>query len=486
MNTSPSKQFRRMKKAFFFTQPIILIVAVISLGATLILGIHHTTPDTFFCLVAGRDLTENGLPWTNSFTILGSGRPWINQQWLAHWLVYRMHGAMGYGGLTVLRAAISLLLCFACLAYPARRGAGTLPIALGGLAGLALTVFKAKIRAQMFAEILFVLILWILSEHSRAPSKRTTVALTLTLLLWANIHGSVLLGVTLVALCGMTSFFERAHRVGFRSTWKHQDTGIHVVSLFLGGAAPFATPYGWHMLGYYLSTAANPVFAEYLVEWMPPDWEQGSFLIVIGTLSAILLFLGRRALSRFEQASTLLLLAMSFGSVRHALFLGYLLMFFLPPLIQRVLPEPLNRAVNSRWLWGVGILFAAIVLALFVHALPIYERNIVARWPEETSRTVAALAGRDGRVYADLMHADRLLWHQPTLSGRMAFDIRFEVLNPAEVEGIHRAFRDSSGAVLNDYLVVVVDDPRKAKVLEGLGFELVTKDPLALVYTKPR
>jgi hypothetical protein len=51
---------------------------------------------------------------------------------------------------------------------------------------------------------------------------------------------------------------------------------------------------------------------------------------------------------------------------------------------------------------------------------------------------VAATAGPHGIVLADDEHADWLLWEQPSLAGRIALDVRFELFNGRELAQISR------------------------------------------------
>src|SRR4051794_24550469 len=52
--------------------------------------------DTWLTLVSGREIIQHGLPLTDHLTVLGQGRPWIDQQWLGHVAFY---GVDRVGGL---------------------------------------------------------------------------------------------------------------------------------------------------------------------------------------------------------------------------------------------------------------------------------------------------------------------------------------------------------------------------------------------------
>jgi hypothetical protein len=59
-------------------------------------------------------------------------------------------------------------------------------------------------------------------------------------------------------------------------------------------------------------------------------------------------------------------------------------------------------------------------------------------FPAAAGRAGSAAAARDPRerVFANEKYADWLMWDDPRLAGRMAFDARFELLSAAEVRSI--------------------------------------------------
>jgi hypothetical protein len=86
-------------------------------------------------------------------------------------------------------------------------------------------------------------------------------------------------------------------------------------------------------------------------------------------------------------------------------------------------------------LGGVATVAAVVVLGTHV-ARP-------AAWLEQhrspaAAATVAAAAGPHGIVLADDEHADWLLWQQPSLEGRVAYDVRFELFDRRQLVQISR------------------------------------------------
>jgi hypothetical protein len=466
-------------------EPALSCVPAIAAWVSLWLGMYSVTPDTFLCLVMGRDIAQHGLPSTDQFTLLSHGEPWVDQPWLAHLLIYFGDAQLGMGALIAARVMLSVVLCFFCLAHAARRGAGTLALFAGGVAGLALTIAKAKLRAQLFAEALFVGLLWLLFKHVRAPSWRTSLGLLAILSLWGNFHGSVLLGVALVWLATACACSEVVTARGIAGTWALPATRLQLATCVLALGTPLVSPYGLQLVDYYLQTAANPAFRQYLVEWAPPDLRESWLSIAIAAATALGLALSFRRLARFELALLALLLVMSLTSVRHELFFGYALMFCAPSLIQLRLPPRAQQLSGGRVLAAIGGILVVAAAVLSLPAARVYRSLVGNAWPAATSAKVAQLAGPNGHVFAEFKHADRLLWHEPTLAGRIAYDARFELLQGDDIVAITRAFAVPREGMLRDYRVIVVADALKANALAEAGFARAARDPQAQVFVTP-
>src|SRR5579859_5383700 len=178
------------------------LVAVVSLVlAKTVITSRPLLSDSFYDLYAGRYIVQHGIPRQNVVTVASHGAPWVDQQWLAHVLYY---GAWALGGYPALAVFSALLVTsgFAVLGLtmlsrdvpPTRMfvwTAATVVVYLGNIV----------IRAQSFAYPLFALALWLIVADSRAARLRARTWLVLpVLVLWANTHGSVLIGAAMVTL----------------------------------------------------------------------------------------------------------------------------------------------------------------------------------------------------------------------------------------------------------------------------------------------
>ncbi|HEY6017953.1 MAG TPA: hypothetical protein VIU16_14295, partial [Gaiellaceae bacterium] len=86
-----------------------------------------------------------------------------------------------------------------------------------------------------------------------------------------------------------------------------------------------------------------------------------------------------------------------------------------------------------------------------------------ARGPVRVGDAVAALAARDSslRVLPNDRWADWLLWSHPELAGRVAYDVRFELLTRREVGSLALLRSGLSGRLARGYRLFVVDRLRE-------------------------
>ena len=112
---------------------------------------------------------------------------------------------------------------------------------------------NTELRAQTFAYVLFALTLLLLLGDDRAPSRRVYLTLPL-LVLWANVHGSVLLGAGLVALYGAISASERRAAAAGAATLAAAGGRVDGRAR---GSASLASPYGFELPGYYRRVLGN-------------------------------------------------------------------------------------------------------------------------------------------------------------------------------------------------------------------------------------
>jgi hypothetical protein len=420
---------------------LILVVGLFAIIVVSNLAPYFTT-DTWLALVSGREIAHGGLPHTDTLTVWSAGDHWVDQQWLGQLALYGLRAVGGFGLMAISHALLVIAPFAAALAIARRRGAGVRgTLAIGLLAIEPCLIVGANIRAQTFAFGLFVIVLWLLSGHQRAPSKRVFWTIPV-LVLWSNIHGSVVLGGALVVLAGSLSVFQVLRGRRAPSGPSAQQSLLLVA---LAVAALFASPYAASLPSYYGATLFNPQFRVLVAEWLPPEASLllAPFFLLIGTAVAVLGRAGPR-LTSFERAAIAGTIVLALTAYRNLAWFALVGAMFLPPAMGS---GPARDARPPRLVAvGSGVVVTGVVI-FAIASLAGLDDKLRERFAPRMFDTVAAAAARDPtlQIYADLTYADWLLWNRPELAGHVLFDARLELLSDSELRRILR-FQSQTGA----------------------------------------
>lgn len=426
---------------------VVLVVA--AFAAVLITHLRTAlAQDGWMALLSGR-VVAHGLPSHDTLTVWAHGRTWIDQQWLAQLVLY---GLDRLGGLAlVLLVHVALVtLGLAAAAVLARRLGGSarsvtwvaLPVLVAFWPG------AAVMRPQSFAYALFVGVLWLLLDDLERPSRRVFLTLPL-LVLWANLHGSVVVGS---ALAFGYAVVELAG-----SLWRQPRT-VHARSLVLL-AAPWlcvlASPYAASLPRYY-HTIFTGGFGSYVTEWAPTTLTLMHAPIYLLALGGLWLLKGSRA-SAFEKLAFLGLSLLAFDAERNGVWLALISLVVLPRLLDALRapaeePKAMNRMLAIAML--VGVVIATVAVGFKPASW--FTRG---QYPAAAADDASAAAGLHGRIFANEKYADWLVFEHPQLAGRIAYDSRFELLESRQLQSV-TAFRSRVGgwrSTLRGYDVFVLD-----------------------------
>jgi hypothetical protein len=471
----------------------VAVVSVVAFYALVLLALmpHMLVQDSWLAFLSGREIVANGLPQTDTIAVWTSGVGWIDQQWLAQVAFYGLVLAGGIG--LALLAHVALLIAAFGGALAASRSLGASPksAALVGMLCMFVAPWAMQLRTQSFAIPLFVALLWLLAADSRAPSRRVLLVLPL-LVLWANLHGTVVLAALLVALRGVTFAFAALRGPDRPAGWLGRSLALGVLPF----ACLFASPYGLALGDYYRTMLVSPLLRDFVNEWgasVPSLTTLGFYLVACVVVG--LLLRHRSRLTGFEQLALLALLAAGGSAIRSITWFALAAAIFLPLLLDGLFSE---RGRSRDWSIlrrpaAVAALAAVAVSLVVAAARP--ASWWITGWPTGGAAHVAALvAERPGaKVFADDRYADWLVWEQPQLAGRIAYDVRFELFTRQQLDELV-AFRSRTGdnwlRAIAGYDVLVVDHPEQPWLVRELsaagGYELSYRDRWLTVLTAPQ
>ena len=400
--------------------------------------------------------------------LAGFGRAVVSvDSWLAQVAFYEVERA---GGIRLAVATHVLLLVGSLAAATAaarRRGGGTRAVTIvTAVAFLPALISSFQLRTQSFAYPLFIALLAVAVSRKDLTWARLAVGLGI-LCLWANLHGSVILGAALLALRGGADLLDdvRARR---------RPRLMALAAATLPWPCLLVTPFPGQIPHYYATTVFNSSF-QYLGQWQPTTLSLASlplFVLVFGFVW--LVARPGSNLSRIEKLAGLLLVVFALLAVRNWVWLALGAVALAPAALDRVsarsrrpVPIPLNQVCAA-----AGSLLAIIAVAILAAG----HSSFNTTFPDPAAHAVArvAAANPNARIFASARWGDWLLWKEPQLEGRVAYDARAELFTSQQFKTI--ALARATPALLPErrrryriFLVDRMDEPAVYSTLRREG-----------------
>ena len=273
------------------------------------------SPDVWHHVGAGRFVAENGGPArTDPFSCTAGGRPWLQYEWLAQFLIYRIHRVSGTSGLILFRAlgvALSaLFLLLAARSRSAGRAAAAIAVVLAACAGSG----RFFSRPEIFTLVLLAAWIWA-TERVISGKLRFALLPPLLIVFWVNLHGAWVAGI---AWLGLTCAAETIPLLLRRPALSKRTVAVLCISLGAALAATLANPYGFHIWEVPFKLSASPEVRNRIAEWQRPGLDHWLDMRNIGAfVFAAAILVRPRALRLRDVFVVLFFGALSFTARRH-------------------------------------------------------------------------------------------------------------------------------------------------------------------------
>jgi len=342
----------RLPIAFVFGVGVFMLLLL--LGSRLL-----ADPDTFWQIAIGNWIIDHGaVPRQDVFSFTMRGAPWISTQWLAQVLYAVVYDRAGWAG-PVLLASLAIATAFALLARFLFDRLAPVPALILTLAALVLSAPHLGARPHVLA--LPVMVAWFAGLVRAADDRRVPAwPLLLVMMLWANLHGSFILGLALIAPIAADAVWtaERKQRVRLALYWFY----FAVVAAL----AACITPYGPESILATLRILGLGDALSIISEWRPQDFGRlGAFELIVLIAIGFALFSGLK-LSPIRIVIVLGLLHLALSHVRNAEVLGLLVPIFLAtPLASQfgsVAAQPGTQKIKLRS--GIAQVLGALLIAV--------------------------------------------------------------------------------------------------------------------------
>ena len=366
--------------------------------------------DTFWQIKVGSwILAQHAVPHVDVYSWTRAGAPWISSSWLSQVLFAVAYQLAGWPGVV----AVSALAIAAAFALLVRLLASRISVAAAGVVAMvAFALAQHHLLARPHVLAMPVMVAWVAGLIAAADRRTAPSPWLLPLLaLWANIHGSFVLGLVLVGPIGLDALWNAPppRRRLLALKW----------ALFGMGAlaACCATPYGWDTLFAARKILELGGLLAVISEWAPISFTHvGAFEVCLLLAIGAMLYLGV-ALPPTRILLALGLLHMALSHDRHIEVFALLLpLVLLTPLADRF-GATRDAAPASRSAATIAAVAAAALLIVGVTAL----RPIRLATDEHYAPAIAALRAQNvTRVFNDDMLGGYMIWKgmAPFIDGR--------------------------------------------------------------------
>ena len=404
---------------------LILLLAVFGYA----LAVPIWDADFWWHLASGRWIWQAGaLPQSDPFGVFGDTNPIRSEtvlkgQWLGQLLFYGLYQLGEAHAIVTLR--VTLLLASLLLLHQRLRLAGigrAGALAAVALVGLCLQGYTGD-RPQLWSILFAALTFWLIDLAEQRQAPRLYWLLPLIALLWANVHGGVMLGGVLLVLHAVMFWWSARHAASeSRRMARHL-----VAATVLFGGATLLSPNGLDAYAYIFNLQGSELQArtsEYVSALK--IYQLGHLQLQLWVAIALLLaLLGLAGLLRRAPGKAVLiglLLALSIESFRYLVFLLLVASPYAAQGLQQLagrLPfRPLSTGAGLAA--AGGMLIASLALLLATSGGTPRSGVETQRYPVHLEHIVAPL---HGRVFNFMNWGGYLLWHAPSLTpyidGRM-------------------------------------------------------------------
>ena len=327
--------------------------------------------DSSWHIAAGRWILAHGrVPTSDPFSLTMGGHPWVAFEWLSQIIYASAFDAAGYAGVAaVVSLAIIALHLIVFLFLRARVGPVAMLVAFVAMDAILITFVLARPHVLVWpVAAAWTVVLLNNRDKGRAPPLR----LALLMLLWANLHGSFILGFIIAGAVGLDALIvARWSKRAFTDWLLFGLVALVAALLNANGIAGLIHPI----------TVMGLDNLAFIAEWQPsnPSLTPLFYAILFCTLGFMLVRGAKLALG--ETLLLLFLLLLAFLQVRQQAWLAMVAPLILAP---RLGPQgrdgavPLFASAANRQMWlaaaGIGLLLA--VMARL--ALPLQPTETVA------------------------------------------------------------------------------------------------------------
>jgi len=355
-----------------------------------------TDPDTYWHIATGRWILENGsIPATDPFSHSMRGAPWQSHDRVSDVILAISYQAGGWHGVVTL-SVFSVSLALLILAWTLSRHLRAFYVAVFTV--FAFTMMLGHLLARPHILVLPIIVIWVtLIVEARENNKRPPLWAALLIVLWANMHGSFLIGALIAGVLAAEAFFAAATNSERKKVF--YEWGLFLSLVFL---STLLTPYGFRGYSYTVEVLNSKIALNAITEWQPPDFgEINPIGVWIFFMLGAVLFRGLR-ISIFRIILILILLQLTLTHMRSAELLGLIVPILVAHSISTQWSDaPSKRSASSARSTAIMIILSGMVVVGAL--LNLWSRDVApaSKISPDGALKAARQAGVSGNVIND-------------------------------------------------------------------------------------
>lgn len=238
--------------------------------------------DTFWAMADGRWMLDHHRVMTHDvFSYTVHGHPWTTPEYGYDLLLAEGVRLFGVGWFWFMSAGVATLTVLLVTARARLLGASWLWTGLLGIeVGVAVTLYL-DVRPQVVSYLFTALLLLLLTVARRR--RRVLWAVPVLFALWANLHGSFLLGLGILLLEVLAAAVPEGWQARLRRTPPADPfpRRAALVVLVVSGAATLVNPFGPGVYASALGVTFNSTIRRLIGEWQSPDFHDPATMLLV-------------------------------------------------------------------------------------------------------------------------------------------------------------------------------------------------------------
>ena len=300
-------------------------------------------PDLGWHLKVGEQIIEEkSVPNFDYYNYPLSGKKWVDHEWLLNATIYWLYQNFGYLFLNLFFASLIVITLIILNIFtqksPFLNQPPTFFIMFFQFFGVLAMAPHLGIRMQEFTLINLLLLLIIVYQYNKTKNYKTLIWLLPLFYIWANTHGSFIIGIFIMCLWVGVKIGEiiikKYHFFKFIN--QQNNLALKKIALFffflcLSVLVTFLTPYGLKLYSF-LGDYANTFYMKHIAEWLsafylPIQYKQIFYSAIISTVIILLACYsrekkpntntGKYKINLWYFMLTILFLCLAFKSKRH-------------------------------------------------------------------------------------------------------------------------------------------------------------------------